>query len=290
MRGAAANAGPGLLALCCAVWFYAAAPLVADPPDHNRPTAEQRHDRDDEHHRRREKPDRLADELTEGRVGKLIQRFSYAAIIGTLLLCGLGLPLPEEIPILTSGVLAQMGHMRPWPALTALMIGVMLGDSAMFLLGRSWGGHLFEHRFARRMLTVERQAKIAEYFAKYGALVIFVARFLPGLRAPLFLTAGSMKVRFITFFSMDGLAALLSVPISFWVAYYFTDRLTEVLDLSHKMLYWVLAGVVVLLIVGHLVWDRWRAARKLREQALAGEAQPAPPIIDVAVSDPTADP
>jgi membrane protein DedA with SNARE-associated domain len=227
-------------------------------------------------------PQNLANDLARGKVGKMIRRFSYGAIIVILLLCGLGLPLPEEVPILTSGVLAGMGHMHAWPALAALMIGVMLGDSAMFLLGKRWGSHLFEHRFARRMLTPERQSRIAAAFDKYGALVIFVARFLPGLRAPLFLTAGSMKVKFATFFTMDGLAALLSVPVSFWVAYYFTDRLQEVLALSHRVLYWVLAGVIVLLLIGHVVWDRWR---KQRLAAAAVEAAAdAPPLVPPADS------
>lgn len=260
--------GPGLLALACVLAWLAYAPAMAQsPPVPGQATAEAgvRPPSPPE-------PNRLADELSQGRVGRMIRRFSYVAIVVILLLCGMGLPLPEEVPILTSGVLAQMGHMRPWPALTALMVGVMLGDSVMFLLGKRWGSHLFEHRLARRMLTRERQERIAKYFDKYGALVIFVARFLPGLRAPLFLTAGSMRVRFITFFTMDGLAALLSVPVSFWVAYYFTDQLTEVLDLSHKVLYWVLAGFVVLLLVGHVVWDRWRETRKRKAAAEASAA------------------
>ncbi len=285
MSRVAVNAGPGVLALCCAAWLYVATPLVADTPDPAPMTppaagAVAETGAEGAAAASAEPGEGLADELTKGRVGQLIQRFGYAAIVVVLLLCGLGLPLPEEIPILTSGVLAQLGHMRPWPALAALMFGVMLGDSAMFLLGRIWGERLFEHKFARRMLTRERQEQITVYFAKYGALVIFVARFLPGLRAPLFLTAGSMRVKFLTFFMMDGLAALLSVPISFWVAYYFTDRLQEVLDLSHKVLYWVLAGLVVLLLVGHVVWDRWREARKKRAEAAAASVASEEPMGD----------
>ncbi|MEZ6065633.1 MAG: DedA family protein [Planctomycetaceae bacterium] len=169
----------------------------------------------------------LADELTSSQVGSLISRFTYVAIIGVLLLCGMGLPLPEEVPILASGVLARTGHLQPWPALAALMFGVLAGDSVMFLLGRRWGSHMLEHRLTRKLLTVERKEKIEAAFQKYGAWIIFVARFLPGIRAPLFLTAGSMRASFWTFLAMDGAAALLSVPISFWVAYYFTDKLKE---------------------------------------------------------------
>src|SRR5690606_15676325 len=72
--------------------------------------------------------DKLVKELSDGRVGKFIERFTYLAIVGVLLLCGMGLPLPEEVPILTSGVLASTGHLSPWPALSAVMFGVMLGD------------------------------------------------------------------------------------------------------------------------------------------------------------------
>ncbi|MCA9054211.1 MAG: DedA family protein [Planctomycetaceae bacterium] len=280
MSRVGASVGPGLLALCCALWWFAQTPAQAQTPHSQENAAPQSAAAPDAP----VPPDTLADELTQGEVGRIMRRFSYAAIIVILLLCGLGLPLPEEIPILTSGVLAQMGHMRPWPALAALMVGVMLGDSAMFLLGKRWGGHLLEHKLARKLLTRERQDKITDYFAKYGALVIFIARFLPGLRAPLFLTAGSMRVRFLTFFSMDGLAALLSVPLSFWVAYYFTNRLKEVLELSHQVLYWVLGGVIVLLLLGHVVWDRWKAARKKQLAAMAiadsAAATPVPAAAD----------
>jgi membrane protein DedA with SNARE-associated domain len=220
--------------------------------------------------------DSMAERLSEGEMGQLITRFTYIAIVGVLLLCGMGLPLPEEVPILTSGVLARLGHLSPWPALMAVLFGVMAGDSVMFLLGRRWGVHLLEHRLSRMLLTRERQAKIAVYFQKYGAWIIFVARFLPGLRAPLFLTAGSLKVSFLTFFAMDGLAALLSIPLSFWVAYFFTDRLQEVLALSHTALYWLLGVLVVGVIVGHIVWDRWRARRR----SLLASAATALPVAD----------
>lgn len=220
-----------------------------------------------------EKSDTLVRELSSGRVAKFIERFTYLAIIAVLLLCGMGLPLPEEVPILTSGVLASTGHLRPWPALISVMIGVMLGDSMMFLLGRRWGSSVFEHRLSRKLLTRERQEKIAVYFGKYGAWIIFAARFLPGIRAPLFLSAGTMRVSFWTFFAMDGAAALLSIPISFWVAYVFTDKLNEMLHLSHRLMYWAVGGILLGSFATHFVWNRIKKARaaKRAEQGPAAE-------------------
>lgn len=202
-------------------------------------------------------------ELMQSEVASVIERFSYAAIIGVLLLCGLGLPLPEEVPILTSAILAASGTLDPWWALGALMFGVMIGDSAMFWLGHRWGAQLLEHRFARRMVTPERNERIAAYFMKYGPWIIFAARFLPGLRAPLFLTSGSMKVRFWVFFAMDGAAALVSIPTSFWLAYYFTDQLEKVLKVRDTVQYWAFGGLIVFVVTGILVkrWWKRRSAR-----------------------------
>jgi membrane protein DedA with SNARE-associated domain len=201
----------------------------------------------------------MAAELENSQVGRLIERFTYAAIIGVLLLCGMGLPLPEEVPILTSAILSQTGHLQPWWALGACMFGVMAGDSLMFFLGRRWGTHVLDHRLSRKLLTVERQQAIGRYFDRYGAWIIFGARFLPGIRAALFLSAGTMRVTFWTFIAMDGAAALLSIPTSFWLAYLFTDKLQELLNLREHVHFWAMgllgAGLLIWLVV-HRFWEK----------------------------------
>jgi len=204
-----------------------------------------------------ESPRDVAAELENSRVGQFIERFTYAAIVSVLLLCGLGLPLPEEVPILTSAILSQTGHLRPWWALGACMFGVMVGDSIMYFLGRRWGTHVLDHRLSRKLLTVERQRAIETYFARFGAGIIFGARFLPGIRAALFLSAGTMRVPFWTFLAMDGAAALLSVPASFWLAYLFTDKLRDLLNLREHVHFWamgLLAAGLLIWIVVHRFW------------------------------------
>lgn len=216
----------------------------------------------------------VATELENSRVGQLIERFTYAAIIGVLFLCGLGLPLPEEVPILTSAILSQTGHLKPWWALGACMFGVMAGDSIMYYLGRRWGNHVLEHRLSRKLLTVERQRAIQAYFAKYGAGIIFGARFLPGIRAALFLSAGTMNVTFWTFLAMDGAAALLSVPASFWLAYLFTDKLQDLLNLREHVHLWAigfLALGLLLWLVLHRFWEKRHPPRMF-------ESTPNPPV------------
>ena len=133
-----------------------------------------------------------------------------------------------------------------------------------------WGTQVLEHRFAKRMLTSERRDKIAGYFDKYGAWIIFIGRFLPGLRAPLFLTAGTMKVSFWTFCGMNGTAAAISVPASFGLAYYFTNQLEKVLAVRDSVQYWAFGGLAILVVSGLLVKRWW--TRRQASQATASQA------------------
>jgi membrane protein DedA with SNARE-associated domain len=154
-----------------------------------------------------------------------IAEFTYAGIFLILLLCGFGLPLPEDIPILISGYLAYKGTIEIWPALAVTAAGVLIGDIVIYSLGRWWGPRSSQHRLARAMMTPGRMAKVEKFFSRHGKKAIFFGRFVAGLRAPLFLAAGVMRMPLRVFLGMDMLAAALSVPSFFFLAFYFGDEL-----------------------------------------------------------------
>ena len=62
---------------------------------------------------------------------------AYAIILGVLLACGLGVPIPEDITLIAAGLLAGLGKISLTGALIAGMVGVLAGDSFLFFLGRT---------------------------------------------------------------------------------------------------------------------------------------------------------
>ena len=59
-----------------------------------------------------------------------------------LLLCGLGLPIPEDIVLIAAGALGVLDE-RAWIHVSAIMYaGVMGGDSITFFAGRYFGTRL----------------------------------------------------------------------------------------------------------------------------------------------------
>jgi membrane protein DedA with SNARE-associated domain len=151
----------------------------------------------------------------------IFTEYGYLAVFVMLLICGFGVPVPEDVTLVTGGVIAGLGYADPHTMVAVGMAGVMVGDGLVFSAGRFYGERVSRWPLVQRLLTPERMAKTQDAFEKYGRWVMFVARFLPGLRTPVFFTAGmSRRVSFATWFLMDGLAALLSVPLWVYLGYF----------------------------------------------------------------------
>ncbi|MEO6246777.1 MAG: DedA family protein [Opitutaceae bacterium] len=180
-----------------------------------------------------------------------------------LLLCGLGVPVPEDIILITAGIWAtSVGF--PWLVAALIMYaGVILGDSIIFLLGWKFGTRLLALEGIKRIFPAAKQDRVRQMFARHGTKGLFIARFLPGLRAPFFCTAGAMHVPFLRFVSYDGLAALVSVPLFVWLGHWLWSRFSEDIGALHAALnethFWtlVVTGAIALFVIAAvIVWRR----------------------------------
>ncbi|MEI6398988.1 MAG: DedA family protein [Pseudomonadota bacterium] len=153
--------------------------------------------------------------------------YSYGVILAVLLACGFGLPLPEDVTLVAGGILASRDIIDFKFTVAVCMVGVLAGDGTIFFLGSRYGKRLRRAKFFSLVLPEKRDAAVKSIFDKYGDKVIFMARFMPGLRTPLFFATGSYHVPFWKFFMLDGLAALISVPLWVYVGYLFGANLEE---------------------------------------------------------------
>ena len=194
----------------------------------------------------------------------LFTEYGYLAVFTMLLVCGFGVPVPEDVTLVTGGVIAGLGHANPHVMFAVGMAGVLVGDGLIFTLGRVYGQRIQTLPGFRKVLTPERFEKAAQLFQKYGKWVMFVARFLPGLRTPVFFSAGmSRRVSYPTWFLMDGFAALISVPIWVYLGYYGALNREWMFSVLHRFQ----VGIFVLLgigavVVGVIWWRRRQASQQ----------------------------
>ncbi len=174
--------------------------------------------------------------------------YAYVLMFIILLACGFGLPLPEDVILITGGMLASHHVTDYWVTLAVTMAGVLIGDGIVFMLGRHAGKKIKKTRLFKHIIKPGTDQKIQSWFSRYGDKVIFFARFAPGLRMALFLSAGIYHVPAWKFFTLDGIAATISVPLWIWLGFVFGSNL-ELLEAKIRQLQFGIYGVLGLLIV-----------------------------------------
>lgn len=155
-------------------------------------------------------------------------KLPYLCVLAVLVAASFGMPIPEDIPLLTGGWLCYRG-LAVLPIMIATgMLGVLTGDICLFFMGRRFGHHIVEHRFMRRIVKPSRLLLAEHLFEHHGIKIIFAARFLPGLRAMVFLASGVMKVPFWKFIVVNGSAACISVPMLVVLGWFFGAQFDQI--------------------------------------------------------------
>ena len=182
---------------------------------------------------------------------------AYAFILGVLLICGLGVPIPEDITLVAAGILAALGKISLIGAICAGLLGVLLGDTFLFFLGRHLGYRVFDLPILRHIISEKRVKRAEQKVLNNAKFICFMARFLPGLRSPIILTTGVMGVKPIVFLGLDGLAALLSVPFWVYVGWWFGEKWDENLKIIEKMQVFLIVAVVIIIGLYFMIKKWW---------------------------------
>lgn len=190
----------------------------------------------------------------------------YFLILGMLMLCGLGLPIPEDVTLIAAGVLCYYGMTNLGTMIGVALFGVMLGDTLVFFLGHHFGRRLTRKWLFHKLLPDDRLYAVQKKFHRRGNKLIFAARFMPGLRAPIFFSAGTLHLPFRIFWFYDGLAAMISVPLIIGAVYYFGDQVDHVVRAVRRFEHGVF--FVLLVIIGTIVGKWYITHRKLKRSEI----------------------
>jgi membrane protein DedA with SNARE-associated domain len=142
------------------------------------------------------------------------------------------------------------------------LAGILAGDSVIYWAGRKLGRRVAEFRLLRHMVTPEKLEQVEKRLRRQGNVVVMIARFLPGLRAPTYFTVGHSRFGYGTFLLYDGLAALVSAPLWVCLGFWFGDDIGRAAREAARFSNGLLAGVLLVLAVlaGRWLWRRRSAA------------------------------
>lgn len=155
----------------------------------------------------------------------------YALVIGMMFLSSFGVPIPEEVTLLTLGFFAFVGsHPELFPppdpnasvvkvymACIVATLAVFVSDMIVFMLGRKLGRRVLYSEKLKKIFKEEAIHKVELWVEKYGAFAAGIFRFTPGLRFPGHMACGSLGLSPIKFMMVDGIAVLISVPTQIYL-------------------------------------------------------------------------
>ena len=212
----------------------------------------------------------------------ILSHGSYLAIIAVLAFAGAGLPLPEEVPVVAAGVLSSVGKLDPTLAFLSCVVGALLGDCVMYGIGLFLGTtYLHRHPLFATIMHEEREKQMETLIQAHGMKVFLLARFLVGVRSPIYLAAGIMRVKFRRFLLMDAICASVVVGTFFSLSYFFGAWVGPLFRDSQLVATAIVLGIAAISGVYYFAWKRcWsRLCRGPSEPAsdpeAASKAEPA---------------
>lgn len=206
-------------------------------------------------------------------VGGYSLHFGYAFVFFALVLCGFGLPLPEDVILVSGGVLAWLASDLEVATLHGMLddrglvgmvavglVGILAGDSVIFWAGRRFGARVADFPPLRRIITPAKLEKVEKLMRRRGNVVVVIARYLPGIRAPTYFTAGHARLPYWEFLLFDGAAAAISAPLWVCLGFYFGSNIEEAAHLAQRFSHYILAAVMVVVLSLTLRWLQTRDA------------------------------
>ena len=115
--------------------------------------------------------------------------------------------VPSETSVITAGVVASAGELNLPLIVGAAASGAFLGDNTAYFIGRRFGARINERFFSgekARKRTEWAQQQVSER----GGELIAIARFIPGRRTVVTLSAGTLGYPWRRFVLFDAAAAL----------------------------------------------------------------------------------
>lgn len=169
-------------------------------------------------------------------------------IVGLFLACASGFPVPEEITLLSAGVLVSTKQLPLTLAVLSCWSGILMSDWALFFMGRHLGSRVFRLPFLKIVLTETRVKWAETLIVRNGPFFCFIGRFLPGLRVAIFVTFGSLKLRPQIFMIIDIMATLISVSLWIFLGNWMSSHFIDSTRYVHEIKL-VLASIGILFIV-----------------------------------------
>ncbi|HEX4955451.1 MAG TPA: alpha/beta fold hydrolase [Thermoanaerobaculia bacterium] len=210
-------------------------------------------------------PQRIAEaaEPFDRRAQPPVQGFSLVILLAILAVSTF---VSEDLSCIVAGVLVGQGRLAFLPATLACLVGIFVGDIALFLAGRFMGKPWLSRAPLKWLVSPEAVERSSRWANEKGPAIIFLSRFVPGTRLATYFTAGLLHVPLMRFVGWFLLAATLWTPLLVGVSALVGKQAYGWLEQAKvwaPALLLVVVGLYLLLKLG-IAAASWKGRRRLK--------------------------
>ena len=197
-----------------------------------------------------------------------IRDYGAIFIFVAFIVCGVGLHISEDFLLIPAGVAIHNGHMSWTETLIAAYFGLVIGDTLWIWVCRNYGTRLVHSKRFKRMMHPRRLLEAKHAMEERGAIVLILARFIPGTRTPVLTMTGILHMAWWKFLAVELTTVAITAPAQVAIGYFGkmgyerAKGLGDTLTLS-------MAGIAIAVacFVGYRWWKQAKARQGPRPRA-----------------------
>ncbi len=194
-----------------------------------------------------------------------ISSWGYVGVFVLMLLESSSLPIPSEVILPFAGYFAS----KP-PGMNLILIIVcatvagVLGSLIDYYIGKKGVNVLAKYKILGHVILSEDQLAVASHwFYKYGSIMVFLGRLVPGFRTFISFPAGAVRMSIAKFVVFTAVGCLIWNTILVYVGYYLGSNWAAVATVSHDLI----LAIIIVAAIGIVAYLLIRRQRQKKKQA-----------------------
>ncbi len=179
----------------------------------------------------------------------------------------IGLPVPAFPFLIAAGAASALGLMNLGLVLMTATLGMLLGDSILYMIGRLSGWWILDFLCRISVNPETCILRSAKSFRRRGRVTLVVAKYIPGISTMAPPLAGSLRMRVGQFLGLDLLGILFYIFPFFALGFSFSGEIEHLLDgvqsIGRVTLLLLLLGLFIFVVYRFWIYSRGRLYRQV---------------------------
>ncbi len=198
----------------------------------------------------------ITESITEY-ASSLISSYDYFGVFIAMFLETIFPIIPSEIILLSAGFILHNNHEAMIEIIRVIVFATMgstVGSLIIYLISRKVG-KVVVIKFGKYLLfDIKKLEKLEKWFDKYGSIMVFVSRMIPGLRELISIPAGLSSMNVYKYTLLTFFGSLLWCSFLIGVGIYFGNLVTDDIITEFKNFSNYIAIAIILIILGYIIY------------------------------------